>query len=251
MQEETALVFLELMNEDRSLLDLLDADFTYLNERLAQHYGIDGVTGDEMRRVSLADHPERRGLLAQGSFLTVTAHPTRTSPVKRGKLILEQLLCIDPPPPPPGVEGLTEEVNPSGSLRERFEQHRQDPNCITCHELMDPFGFALEHFDGVGAWRETDHGFDIDASGLYLGVSHFENHQELVQLMKADPLVPDCIAQKTLTYALGRGLNEDDRCAIGEVAGRFSDGQHRFDALVSAIVQSAPFRMRRRPEEAP
>ena len=251
MEQETALVVRELLREDRSILDLLDAEFTYLNERLAAHYGIDGIVGDEMQRVAIPSQSQRSGFLSHGSFLTTTSHPNRTSPVKRGKLILEQLLCIAPPPPPPGVEGLPEEVDPSASLRERFEQHRQDPNCISCHELMDPFGFALENFDGVGAWRDTDHGFDIDSSGMYMGVTHFEDYQELAQLMKNDPLVPDCISQKSLTYALGRGLNETDVCTVGQVHESFAEDGFTLKGLLHAIAGSDAFQKRRREEESP
>lgn len=251
MELETTLVFQELLQNDRNLLDLFDTNFTYLNERLASHYGISGVTGADMQRVSLAANSERSGVLSHGSFLTTTSHPNRTSPVKRGKLLLEQFLCIEPPPPPPGVEGLPEEVDPSASLRERFEQHRQDPNCISCHEMMDPFGFALENFDGVGAWRDTDHGFDIDASGIYLGVSHFDGYQELAQLMKSDPLVSDCISRKSLTYALGRGIEEEDGCTVGQVNASFAADGFRMKALLQAITQSDAFQKRRRETESP
>ena len=251
MEQETTLVVKELLREERSLLDLLDADFTYLNERLASHYGIDGIVGDDMQRVAMPSQSERRGFLSHGSFLTTTSHPNRTSPVKRGKLILEQLLCIAPPPPPPGVEGLPEEVDPTASLRERFEQHRQDPNCMSCHELMDPFGFALENFDGVGAWRDTDHGFDIDASGMYMGVTHFDGYQELAQLMKNDPLVPDCISQKSLTYALGRGLDVEDVCTVGQVHSSFAADGFTLKGLLRAIAESDAFQKRRREVESP
>lgn len=246
MRQETGLVFQELLQGDRSFLDFLDADFTYVNERLAAHYGIEGVTGAEMRRVDLSGHPERGGFLTHGSFLTMTSHPTRTSPVKRGKLVLEQLLCIAPPPPPPGVEGLEEEVDPTASLRERFEQHRADPACASCHQLMDPIGFALEHFDGVGAWRETDSGFDIDASGLYMGSTPFDGHAELATLIKGDPMFPDCMTRKTLTYALGRGLVADDNCAVSNLVEELEEADYRLADLFVAIAKSEPFRMRRR-----
>jgi hypothetical protein len=250
MLEETRLFFTAIMQEDRSLLDLIDADFTYLNERLAKHYRIAGVTGPEFRRVKL-DDPDRGGIVTQASVLTVTSNPTRTSPVKRGKWILEELLDMAPPPPPPNSGDLNddEKVVATGSLRQRMEQHRADPNCASCHALMDPLGFGLENFDAIGAWRDRDGAFAVDASGTLPDGGSFKRPRELKVILrgKQDEFIR-CLAGKMLTYALGRGLEAYDRCAVEEIAAALAKGDYKFSTLIHAIVASDPFQKRRSPK---
>ncbi|HEV3338900.1 MAG TPA: DUF1592 domain-containing protein [Pirellulales bacterium] len=246
MLEETKRFFAAIIEEDRGVLDLLDADFTFLNERLAKHYRIPGVTGPEFRRVKL-DDPDRGGLVTQASVLTATSNPTRTSPVKRGKWILEVLLDMPPPPPPPNASDLKDEgqVVASGSLRQRMEQHRANPSCASCHTLMDPLGFGLENFDAVGGWRDREGPFAIDASGELPDGSAFKGPRELKAILKQkkDDFVR-CLSAKMLTYALGRGLEAYDRCAVDDISAAVAQGDYKFSALIHAIVSSDPFQKR-------
>jgi hypothetical protein len=247
MLRETELFFEAVVREDRSVLDFLDADFTFVNERLARHYGISGPKGDDFRRVSLGGG-RRRGVLTQASILTITSNPTRTSPVKRGKWILENILGTPPPPPPPGVEELEEGKDAAlkGSLRERMEQHRTNPMCATCHNRMDPIGFAFENFDAVGAWREFDGKFSIDASGSLPGGVEFDGPPELIDMLKTARRQQfcRCLAEKMLTYALGRGLESYDRCVLDKIIEGLEKNEYKFSTLVAAIVQSEPFQLR-------
>jgi hypothetical protein len=244
MKTETELFFEEFLQSDRSLLDLLDADFTFVNGRLAEHYGIPGITNDTFQRIALpAEH--RSGILTHGSVLTVTSYPTRTSPVKRGKWVLEQLLCLPPAPPPPEVEGLPEGGEATGSFREQMEQHRADPACAGCHALMDPIGFGMENYDGIGAWRTEDaFGFPVDASGEFLG-DPFTGMEELKLILKDNDNFPRCTTEKLMTYALGRGVEDTDACAVDGIVTAFSEGGFRLSELVVHIALSGPFRMRR------
>jgi hypothetical protein len=247
MLKETELFFEAVMREDRNILDLIDADFTYVNERLARHYGIDGVYGDEFRRVSLAGKP-RGGLLTQASILTVTSNPTRTSPVKRGKWVLEQILGTPPPPPPPNVPELAtdEKAQLTGSLRQRMEQHRINPNCAVCHTNMDALGFAFENFDAVGAFRTNDGAFPIDPSGTLPDGKSFQGPAELKTMLKGKKeLFSRCLTEKMLTYALGRGVESYDRPAVEAILAALARNDYRFSRLVLEIVQSEPFRLRR------
>jgi uncharacterized protein DUF1592/uncharacterized protein DUF1588/uncharacterized protein DUF1585/uncharacterized protein DUF1587/uncharacterized protein DUF1595/cytochrome c len=247
MLRETELFTAEILRDDRSVLDFLDADFTYLNERLARHYGMMGISGEEFRRVRL-DDPTRGGLLTQASILTVTSNPNRTSPVKRGRWVLEQLLGTPPPPPPPGVAPLKEDqaADSSLSLRRRMEQHRARPNCAVCHNRLDPLGFGLENYDGVGAWREKEGGQPVDASGTLPSGESFRGPGELKAILKARPReFARCLAEKMLTYALGRGLEDDDRCAVERIVKDLESRQYRCSTLVLGIVMSDPFRKRR------
>jgi hypothetical protein len=247
MLRETELFFEAVVKEDRNVLDFLDADFTFVNERLARHYGIDGAKGDEFRRVPLA-RAGRRGILTHASILTITSNPTRTSPVKRGKWILENILGTPPPPPPPGVEELEEGKDAAlrGSLRERMEQHRAKPMCATCHNRMDPIGFAFENFDAIGAWRDLDGKFAIDASGGLPGGVEFDGPPELIAILKTArrQQFSRCLAEKMLTYALGRGLESYDRCAVDKIIEGLEKNDYKFSALVTGIVQSEPFQLR-------
>jgi mono/diheme cytochrome c family protein len=245
MREETKLFFQSIVREDRSVMDLLNADYTFVNERLARHYGIPNIYGSQFRRVTLTAE-DRRGLLGQGSILTVTSYPNRTSPVQRGKWILTNLLGIPPTPPPPNVPALKE--NGDGkplSLRERMEQHRADPVCAGCHKVMDPIGFALENFDGVGQWRAMDDGSPIDPSGtLYNGVK-VDGPVALRQMLAGhQDVFAGVITEKLLTYALGRGLQYYDMPAVRKIVHDASAQNLRWSSLVLGVVESIPFEMK-------
>ncbi len=247
MFRETELFFAENIREDRSILDLLDADFTYLNERLARHYGIGGVTGPEFRRVRLTN-PERGGLLTQASVLTVTSNPNRTSPVKRGRWVLEQILGAPPPPPPPEVSPLKEDraIETTVSMRRRMERHRAQASCAVCHNRLDPLGFGLENYDGLGAWRDKDAGVAVDASGTLPSGESFRGPGELKAILKGRPReFARCLTEKMLTYALGRGLDESDRCAVDRIVKDLEARDYRFSVLMQGIVSSDPFLKRR------
>jgi mono/diheme cytochrome c family protein len=247
MIRETELFFEAVMRNDLSILDFLDSDFTHVNERLARHYGIPGVKGDQFRRVKYKGR-ERGGLLTQASILTVTSNPTRTSPVKRGKWVLEQLLGTPPPPPPPNVPLLTEDakVLTAATLRLRMEQHRSQASCAVCHSKLDPLGFGLENFDAVGGWRDTDAGVAIDSSGKLPSGESFRGPKELRTILKARaPDFARCLTEKMLTYALGRGLDEADHCAVDQIVRSLESDRYRFMALVFGIVKSDPFQKRR------
>jgi hypothetical protein len=247
MIRETELFFDAIVKEDRSVLDFLDADFSFVNEQLAQHYGLPAVKGEAFQRVSLRG-TERYGVLTHASVLTLTSNPNRTSPVKRGKWILENILNAPPPPPPPDVPELAEEkgVELKGSLRQRMELHRTKPDCAVCHQRMDPLGFGFENFDGVGGWRTHDGKFKIDASGELPNGQKFQGPKELVKILKGrEAEFRRCLAEKLLTYALGRGLEYYDKCAVDDICAAVVRNDNRFSSLVLAIVQSEPFQYRR------
>ncbi len=246
MSRETRLFLEAMVREDRSVLDFLDAPFTYLNGPLARHYGIDGVDGEEFRRVSL-EGTQRRGLLTQGSVLTVSSYPTRTSPVLRGKWVLENILGAPPPAPPDNVPQLEEsKVGTAASLRQQLEQHRADPTCAVCHDPMDPIGFGLENFDAVGSWRGSDGEFPVDSSGTLPDGSSFNGPAELIDVLKTrSDIFARNLTEKMLTYALGRGLESYDAPAVEQIRKNLAAGGYRFSVLVSEIVKSRPFQMRR------
>jgi hypothetical protein len=247
MQQETELFFEAVLKEDRSILDFIDADYTFLNERLARHYGVPGVKGDYLRRVELPAGV-RGGLLTQASILTITSNPTRTSPVKRGKWILENILGTPPPPPPPVVPELKEgkDVVLTGTLRQRMEQHRANPMCASCHARMDPLGFAFENFDGIGAWRDKEGSFPIDASGTLPSGQTFRGPRELKAILKSQrEAFCRCLTEKTLTYALGRGMETGDKCTIDHIVAALAGHDYRFSTLIVEVVRSDPFQMRR------
>ena len=246
MQTETRLFFQTIMQEDRSLLEFLDADFTFVNERLARHYEMPGIEGNEFRRVRLKTDSQRAGILGHASILTLTSNPSRTSPVNRGKWILEQILGAPPPPPPPNVPELEEGegVDLTASIRERMEQHRQNPDCATCHSKMDPLGFAFEKFDAIGAWREKDGDFDIDPSGKLPDGREFNGPRELKALLVQDDRFVKTLSQKLLTFALGRGLEYYDKCAVDAIVEQLTENGYRFSTLILGVVNSRPFQMR-------
>ncbi|MBI3894433.1 MAG: DUF1592 domain-containing protein [Acidobacteria bacterium] len=246
-QLETELFFESIVREDRSVLDLLAADYTFVNERLARYYGIPNVYGSEFRRVKLSDQ-ERRGLLGQGSILTVTSYPNRTSPVSRGKWVLENILGTPPPPPPPNVPSLKEDSENGKvlSMRERMEEHRKNPACAVCHKLMDPLGFALENFDGTGKWRTTIGETKIDASGVLPDGTKFEGPDGLRKALMGKPEgFVTTVTEKLLTYSLGRGIEYYDQPAIRKILREAVSSDYRFSLLVMGVVNSTPFQMRR------
>jgi hypothetical protein len=246
---ETELLFETIVREDRSILDLVDADYTFVDERLARHYGIPNVRGSRFRRIALGDSP-RRGLLGQGSFLTVTSAGNRTSPVKRGKWILENLLGAPVPSPPPGVETNLEKSVAHGatptSLRQRLEQHRANPSCAACHAVMDPIGFSLEPFDLIGKLRETDEGVPVNAAGTLVDGTPLDGPASLRKaiLDRREAFVATA-AEKLLTYALGRRVEYFDMPAVRAIARDTARDGNRFSALVTGIVKSTPFQMKR------
>jgi mono/diheme cytochrome c family protein len=245
MKRETDLFFEHVIREDRPILDFLDAPYTFLNQRLAEFYKIPGVKGHEFRKVDLTP-TQRRGALSHASVLTVTSYANRTSPVLRGKWILENILNAPPPPPPPDVPSLSDHpAEKPVSMRAQLEQHRANPNCAGCHSRMDPLGFALEHFDAIGAWRDTDGDLAIGPSGAFPDGRSFAGFQNLVAILKADPAAfTECLAEKMLTYALGRGLERTDRKAVKAIAERVAKEDYRFSALVLEVVRSVPFRLK-------
>lgn len=245
MMEETTRFFDCIVRDDRRVTEFLDADFTFVNERLAKHYGIKGIAGPEFRKITL-NGTHRAGVLTHAAILTVNSNPTRTSPVKRGKFIVENILGATIPPPPPDVPDLDDDGKElTGSLRQRLEQHRLNPNCASCHERMDPAGLAFEHFDGIGAWREKDGQHAIDASGTLPDGRKFKDDADLRGILKEKPeAFRRCLAEKLLTYALGRGLDYKDRGTVDEISRQTNAAGDRFSALVLAIVNSEPFQKR-------
>jgi hypothetical protein len=244
MRRETELFFESLIREDRSVLDFLNADFTFVNERLARHYAMDGIQGNEFRRVSLG--PQRRGVLTHASILLLTSNPTRTSPVKRGKWILDNILGEAPPPPPDDVPALDENAETFGSLREQMQQHRNNESCAVCHRKMDALGFGLENFDPIGAWREKDGRFPIDPSGTLPGGKEFSSAAELMTILVEEKKKEfcRCLTEKMLTYALGRGLDSYDRCTVKDVVHALGETDYRFTTIITEIVTSPPFMLR-------
>ena len=262
MLKETDLFFAAILKEDRSILDLIDGKFTFLNERMARHYGIKdtngnqlyvkavapegkAIKGEEFVRVNLTP-TNRGGVLTQASVLTVTSNPTRTSPVKRGRWVLEQILGTPPPPPPPDVPELDGAKQTKGTLRERMEQHRANAACAGCHARMDPIGFAFENFNGIGKFRNMDGDATIDASGELPGGQKFKGPAELQKILKGKKeLFSRCLTEKMLTYAVGRGLDFYDKPAIDGILAALSKNEYRFSTLITAIATSDPFRLRR------
>jgi mono/diheme cytochrome c family protein len=248
LEQETEMLIESTLREDRSVVDLLTTDYTFLNQRLAAHYGIEGIYGSEFRRVAITD-PRRKGLLGQASILAVTSYPNRTSPTIRGKWVLEQLLGMPPPPPPPNVPSLKEEPGAATlTMRQRMEQHRANPTCAVCHRQMDPLGFALENFDGLGRWRDSagPGTGPIDSAGALPDGTRFDGPEGLrdVLLSKKDLFV-ETFAERLLTYALGRGVEEYDHAALRKITRAAALNDNRWSSIILGIVQSTPFQMRR------
>ncbi len=252
MEKETAMFFEHVMRENRPLLDFLAADYTFVNERLAQFYGLPAVTGERFQRVSLQGTP-RRGVLGQGSLLVLTSNPTRTSPVKRGRFVLDNILGTPVPPPPPGVVVNLDKPEEAGlSLRQRIEQHRSDPRCASCHALMDPIGMAFENFDGAGQWRDQEgeggKALPVDATGKLVSGEAFDGASTLIKILSTTHRGDYYrnLAKKMLTYALGRGVDDhgSDRLAADQIAQRIQ-ADDKFSSLVLAVVESVPFQQMR------
>ncbi|MFN7923914.1 MAG: DUF1592 domain-containing protein [Bryobacteraceae bacterium] len=246
MRRETQLFFQTLVKEDRPILDFIDGRYTFLNERLAKHYGIAGVTGRKFQRVEL-DGAQRSGVLTQASVLTISSHPNRTSPVLRGLWILDNFLATPPPAPPANVPQLKEEeIGVTMSLRKQMERHRADPNCAVCHAKIDPLGFGLENYDPLGTWRTHDGKFEVEAGGVLPGERKFASPAELKQLLLQDKdTFTRGLAEKMLTYALGRGLEPYDKPVVRSMTENVAAKGYRFSSMIQEIVQSPPFRMRR------
>ncbi len=244
MLKETELFFQHVMREDRSILDFIDGPYSFLNERLARHYGIPGVQGSDFRKVDLSG-TGRSGILTQASVLEVSSYGNRTSPVLRGKWILDNILNSPPPPPPANVPSLDEDaVGSSASLRQQLEQHRKNVVCASCHARMDPLGFGFENFDAVGAWRTLDGKFPIDPSGVLPDGKAFRGAQELkVILREQKDTFAEGLTEKLLTYALGRGLDRSDQPAMKQIVARMAVDNYKFSSLLLGIVDSAPFQM--------
>jgi hypothetical protein len=247
MRRETEGVFAYVLREDRNLLELLDSDYTFLNQRLATHYGISNVFGDEMRRVTLPPDSPRGGILTEGTMLVVTSNPTRTSPVKRGLFILDNVLGTPPPPPPPNIPPLEDATkgatNHVFSLRETLALHRKDPLCSSCHNRMDPLGLAFENFNAMGMWRQAEYGEPIDATGTLTTGESFANVKELKQILviKHAKDFYRTLTEKMLTYALGRGLDYHDVENVDQIVARLEASNGRLSALLAGVVESAPF----------
>lgn len=246
-RRETEMFFENVLVENRSILDLLKANYTFLNERLARHYGISGVYGSHFRKVSVTPEMRRGGLLRHGSVLSVTSYATRTSPVIRGHWILGNLLGTPPPPPPPDVPALDDKkISSSLSIRERLAEHRANPACASCHDVMDPVGFALENFNAVGQWRDYENGYPIDASGGMPDGTQFAGVDALEEaLLKRPELFVGTVAEKMLTFALGRGIEPYDAPAVRKILKAAAGDDFRFSSIILGIVNSTPFQMRK------
>jgi hypothetical protein len=253
MRKETEMCFGYVMREDRSVLELVDSDYTFLNEKLAAHYGITNVTGSEMRRVSLPAESPRGGVLSDGSVLIVTSNPTRTSPVKRGLFILDNVLGIPPPPPPANVPPLEDSekgfTDHQPTLRETLEIHRSKPLCSSCHNRMDPLGLALENFNALGMWRESERGTAIDAGGKLITGESFKDIRDIKHTIVTRHRLDfyRCLTEKLLTYALGRGLEYYDVETVDRIVQALDRSEGHFSALLAGVVNSAPFQKTRNP----
>jgi hypothetical protein len=256
MKTETRMFFEHMLKENRPLAEFIDANYTFVNERLAKHYGIEGVTGGDFRRVELSQAGaggqsgtggQRGGVLGQAGVLTVSSYPTRTSPVIRGKYILQNILGAPPPPPPPDVPPLDDSgVGTNLSLRKGLEQHRSNAVCASCHNRMDTLGFGLENYDAIGRWRTKDGKFDIDVSGTFPNGKSFATPAEMRTLLSADLAeFANCLTEKMLTYALGRGLERYDRKTVEEINRKLAASGYPFQTMVYEIARSLPFQSRR------
>jgi len=250
-QRETELFVGSTIREDRSVVDLLRANYTFVNERLARHYGIPGVYGTRFRRVTLPNPDQRGGLLAEGALLATTSYPDRTSPVLRGKWLLDNIFGLPVPPPPPGVDQNLPESKPGAapaSIRERLSQHRKNPSCASCHSVIDPLGFALENFDVIGGWRTVDEsGRPVDASGNTVSGAKIEGLKGLRALLLEQPdQFPRTVTEKLLAYALGRRLEYFDRPAVRKIVRDAAAHDYRWSSIVLGIVDSPTFLMRTR-----
>jgi len=256
MREETEDVFDYVVRQDRSLLELVDANYTFLNEPLAKYYGISGVAGHEMRRVTLPPDSPRGGVLTEGTVLVATSNPTRTSPVKRGLFVLDSILGTPTPPPPPNIPPLEDAAkgltNRTPTLRATLAAHRQNPMCSSCHNRMDPVGLAFENFNAMGLWRGAEFGEPIDASGVLITGERFKDVRDLKHIL-VDKHAADfyrTLTEKMLIYALGRGLEYYDVETVDEIVARLENAHGRASVLLAGIIDSAPFQKCRKPSTA-
>ncbi|MDX2065300.1 MAG: DUF1592 domain-containing protein [Fimbriimonadaceae bacterium] len=246
LRTETKRFFMHVLRRNESALDFIDGKYTFLNERLAKHYGVPSISGDQFRLVAM-NSPQRGGVLGHASILSITSNPTRTSPVKRGKWVLENILGTPPPPPPPGVPDLEEkhEDMTAKTLRERMELHRKKPDCFSCHSRMDPIGFGMENYDAVGKWRTADDGATLDTSGVLPDGRKFKGPQQLKQiLLQNKEQFVRTLTDRLLTYSMGRGMEPKDQCHIDSIVARAKANEYRFADMIVAVVQSDPFRKR-------
>ena len=251
LRTETEMFFESVMREDRSVADLLNGNYTFVNERLARHYGIPNIYGSQFRRVELeGDLDVRRGLLGKGSIQLVTSISDRTSPVQRGKWVLSNLLGVIPPDPPPDVPALKPNAEGTAieqTMRQRMEEHRANPACASCHKLMDPIGFALENFDGIGKWRTTQAGQKLDSAGVLTDGSKVDGVASLrAMLERYKPQFLRTFTEKMLTYGLGRGVDYDDMPVVRSIVRDAGKSDYRFSSIVLGIVKSDPFQMNRK-----
>jgi len=251
MRRETEMTFAYVLQENRGIAELIDADYAFLNERLAKHYGVPDVTGDELRKVALPPDSPRGGVLTQGSVLVVTSNPTRTSPVKRGVFLLDQILGTPPPPPPADIPDLEEAekafTDHEPTLRETLELHRSNSLCKSCHDRMDPLGLALENFNALGMWRETERGHPVAPAGQLITGEKFSDIRELKRILATDRRLDfyRCLTEKLMTYALGRGIDYYDLQAVDDIVARLQREDGRFSALLLGVIESVPFQKRR------
>jgi hypothetical protein len=244
LRKESEMLFNHLLKENLPVLEFLTADYTFLNDKLARYYGMQGVKGDKLQKVSLAGTP-RGGILTHGSILTLTSNPTRTSPVKRGKYLLENILGTPPPPAPGGVPPLDEKQARFGNLtlRQQFAEHRSNPSCAGCHAFLDPLGFAFENYDAIGRWRTEEKKQPIDASGSLVRGQTFKDLAELRTILARDmggQFVKN-LAENLLTYSLGRGLDYSDKPAVQSILKQAAAKENRFQDLILAVIESVPF----------
>lgn len=253
MREETEMSFGYVMRENRSVLELVKSDYTFLNEKLANHYGITNVTGNEMRKIDLPADSPRGGVLTDGSVLIVTSNPTRTSPVKRGLFILDNILGIPPPPPPANIPPLEDSEKAFSdhrpTLRETLEIHRSKPLCSSCHNRMDPLGLALENFNALGMWRENERGVPVDAAGKLITGEPFQDIRGVKETLVTHHRLEfyRCLTEKLLTYALGRGLEDYDVETVDRIVEALDRDQGKFSTLLAGVINSAPFQKTRNP----
>jgi hypothetical protein len=246
MRTETRMFFDAVFRENRPIADFLDGRYTFLNESLAKFYGIEGVTGPEFRRVALTTD-QRGGLLGQAAVLAVSSYPSRTSVVLRGKYVLENILGSPPPPPPANVPTIDDDsVGTTLSLRQQMERHRADPGCATCHNKLDPLGFALENYDAIGKWRANDGKFPVDSTATLPDGSQVSGPAEMRRALSAHlPQFAECLAGKMMIYALGRGIEDYDHRTIAALTRRWQSDEYRFQTLIFEVVKSVPFQSRR------
>ena len=256
LRQETEMTFEYIVRNDRSLLELIDSDYTFLNERLARYYGIDGMTGDQLRRVTLPAESPRGGILTQGTVLIITSNPDRTSPVKRGLFILDNILGMPPPPPPPNVAPLEQAAaavkGKPPTLRESLTLHRSEALCASCHKRMDPLGLAFENFNALGRWRDKELSQPIETAGELLSGESFKSVRELKRVLVTERRLDfyRCATEKLLIYALGRGLETYDVHTVDDIVGKLEAAKGRPSVLISGIIESSAFQRRRNNRES-